>query len=83
MRKPAFCICESKGADLLSSNCAADQRVWFCYIDSTISLLPKFQISSNPLWPYSSVYVGFGPKTPKTGFLVTQLMFDLSISKKL
>ena len=36
MRKPpAFCICENKGADQLCSNCTADQRLCFCYIDST------------------------------------------------
>ena len=34
MRKPAFCICENKGADLLHGNCAAD------HIDSTMPLLP-------------------------------------------
>ena len=40
-RNPAFCICESKGADQLRSNCAADQRLCFRLIDSTILLLPK------------------------------------------
>ena len=48
MRKPAFCICENKGADQLRSNCVADQRLCFCYIDSTISLLSKMR-NSNPL----------------------------------
>ena len=41
MRKGAFCICENKDADLLGSNCAADQRLCFCYTDSTIPLLFK------------------------------------------
>ena len=36
-RKPAFCICENK---------ATDQRLCFGYIDSTIHLLPKSEISS-------------------------------------
>ena len=36
MRKPAFCICENKGAD---------QR-FFRYIDCIIPLLPKSEISS-------------------------------------
>ena len=41
MRKPAFCICENKGADQLHSNRAADQPFCFHYIDSTNALLPK------------------------------------------
>ena len=40
LRKPAFCICEIKGADKLHGNRAADQRLCFRYIASTISLLP-------------------------------------------
>ena len=40
MRKPAFHICENKGAEQLRSYCAADQlRPCFLYIDSTIPLL--------------------------------------------
>ena len=46
MRKPDFCLCENKGADQLRSNCEADQRLCFRYSDSTISLLPKSEISS-------------------------------------
>ena len=38
MRKPAFCICENKDADQLRGNCQADQRLYFRYMDSTISL---------------------------------------------
>ena len=47
MRKPDFCICENKGADQLSCNCAADQRLCFCYIDSAIPVLHKSEISSH------------------------------------
>ena len=36
MRKPDFYLCENKGADQLRSNCEADQRLCFCYTDSTI-----------------------------------------------
>ena len=54
MRKPAFCICQNKDADQLRSNCAADRRLCFRYIDSTIPPLPKSEISS--LYP-SSVFV--------------------------
>ena len=48
-RKPTFCICENKDADQLRGNCKADQRLCFCYIDSTIPLLSKFQASSHLL----------------------------------
>ena len=41
MRKPAFYICENKDADQLRSNCAADQRLCFRYMDSAIPLLSK------------------------------------------
>ena len=35
MRKPAFSICENKGADKLHNNCAADQRLYFRYTSSS------------------------------------------------
>ena len=43
-RKPTFCNCENKSADQLRSNRKVDQRLCFCYTDSTIPLL-KSQIS--------------------------------------
>ena len=46
VRKPTFCICENKDADQLSGNREADQRLCFHYIDSTIPLLSKSEISS-------------------------------------
>ena len=46
VRKPAFCICENKDADQLRGNREADQRLCFRYTDSTISILPKSEISS-------------------------------------
>ena len=46
MRKPTFCICENKDADQLRGNREADQRLCFRYIDSTIPLLSKSEISS-------------------------------------
>ena len=36
MRKPDFCLCESKCADQLRRNCVADQRLCFRCKDSTI-----------------------------------------------
>ena len=41
MRKPAFCICENKDADLLVGNRAADTGICFPYMDRTILLLLK------------------------------------------
>ena len=52
MRKPAFCICKNKGADQLYVNCAADQRLCFCQIDSTIPLLFRAEVSS--ILPFSA-----------------------------
>ena len=51
MRKPTYCICENKDADQLRGNREADQHLCFRYIDSTIPLLSKSEISS--LWPSS------------------------------
>ena len=46
VKKPAFYILfENKGADQLCGNCLDDQCL-FRYIDSTIPLLPKSEISS-------------------------------------
>ena len=39
-------ICENKDADQLCGNREADQRLCFCYIESKISLLSKYEISS-------------------------------------
>ena len=76
MRKPMFCECENKDADQLCGNREADQHLCFRYIDSTIPLLSKSEISS--LQP-SSVAVQPGlcrtrSETPKTGFLTTRLI---------
>ena len=46
VRKPTFCICENKDADQLRGNREADQRPCFRYIDSTIPLVSKSEISS-------------------------------------
>ena len=51
MRKLTLCICENKDADQLRGdqlrgNREADQRLGFRYIDSTIPLLSKSEISS-------------------------------------
>ena len=41
MSKPIFCICRNKGTDQLCGYREADQRLCFCYTDSTIPLLSK------------------------------------------
>ena len=46
MRKPDYCTCKNKDADQLRGNREADQRLCFRYIDSTIPLLHKSEISS-------------------------------------
>ena len=78
MRKPAFCICENKGAHQLRGHRAADQRLCFRYMDSTIPLLSKSEISSLEL---SSVAVQpdsrIRSETPNTVFLMTRLILTL------
>ena len=44
--KTNVCICENKDADQLRGNREADQRLCIRYIDSTIPLLSKSEISS-------------------------------------
>ena len=44
--KTKFRICENKDADQLRGNREADQRLCFRYMDSTIPLLSKSEISS-------------------------------------
>ena len=77
MRKPAFCICENKGSDQLRADREADQSLCLRFTDSTIPLLPKYEILSLYL---STVTVQPGlcqtwSETPKTGFLITRLKF--------
>ena len=85
MRKLDFCLCENKGADQLRSNCEADQHLCFRYMDSTIPLLLKSEISS--FYP-SCVAVQANlfrtwSETPKTGFLASQLIYCLSLNTSL
>ena len=46
MRKPTICIGENKDANQLRGNCKADQRLYYRYSKSTISLLLESEISS-------------------------------------
>ena len=69
MSKPAFCICEIKGADQVRDNRAADQHFCFRFIDSAILLLPKFDISS-----HSHFFVDVTDMIDDKCFIVTRLI---------
>ena len=76
MRKPAFCICENKGADQICGNHQADQRLCFTSLkkvqitgQSLYFLNLKFQASSHQLWLYSPVCDGPGLKPQRQVFL--------------
>ena len=81
MRKPAFCICENKAADQLRSNCAADQHLYFRYMDSAIPLLSISELSS--LQPSSMTVqpgcVGLGRK-PRRPVFSQRGSFDTNCS---
>ena len=77
--KACFFICESKGADQLRSNSTADQCLCFRYIDSTIPLLRKSEISS--LWPSS---VAVQPSLCRTwSETLKTVFFPMQLSKSL
>ena len=61
IRKLAFCICKKQRRRLAQITHIAYQRLSFCYIGNTISVLPKSLISSR--------FVS------KTGFLATRLIY--------
>ena len=44
--EPEFCICENKDADQLRGYCEADRCLCFRFTDSTILLLPGYEILS-------------------------------------
>ena len=71
MRKPTFCICENKDADQLCGTRKADQRLCFRYIDSSIPLLSKSEISS--LLPY---FVAVQPGLCRTRSKTRMLVFS-------
>ena len=68
MRKPKFCLYENKGADQLCSYCSADQRLCFCYTDSTI--------------PSQASLCQDLSEAPKTGFIVSRLILFLLYNVK-
>ena len=75
MRKPAFWQCENKSTDQLHGYYAADQPLCYHYIESTIPLLSRSEISSL-LSPHVVVQPSLCRtwlETAKTCFLVMQL----------
>ena len=77
MKKSSFCLCKNNGT--------ADQRFCFryIYVDSTIPLLSKFEISSLYIAIFYAMSVQPGLcqiwlETPKTGFLVRQIKYEPS-----
>ena len=83
MRKPFFCICESKDADQLRGNREADQRLCFRYIDIAIPLFSK----SKNLMPLA-IFVTVQPdlcrtrsETPKTCFLTTRANYKYNAAE--
>ena len=82
-----FCICENRGADQLRGYGAADQSLCFRYIDNTIPLLPKTGILKLGFcWTWSKPQIKYKVSSfksreniPKTGFLATRLIFDISV----
>ena len=62
MTKPDFCLCENKGADQFRSNCEADQRLCFRYMDRTIPLHSK-PLTTFYDCTYRPVCVGHGRNT--------------------
>ena len=64
MLKPAFCICENKGADQLCGNLTADQRLIFAtqMVQSLYFLNLKFQATSHLYLYTAPVCVGPGQK---------------------
>ena len=84
MRKPAFHICENKDADQLPGNLEADQRLCFCYTDSTNPLLvkQKFQASSHFLFLCSLVCVGPSLKPRRPVFHVAaQCLLSFTVNQ--
>ena len=57
MRKPAIAYAKNKGTNELRSYCAADQRLCFDYMNSTVPIPPKSKIAHHPVWLHSLVYV--------------------------
>ena len=89
MGKPTICIGENKDADQLRGNREADQRLCFRYLDSTIPLLLKSEISSFQLfsvmvqsvlcWTCSETTLLVFPRDGSNAFYLVYLEVDIVI----
>ena len=73
MRKPDFCLCETKGADQLCSNCTFD--IVTRIVQFFVYLFSKFEASSFFLRLYRPVCVG------NTGDLVSRVVAHLILGQ--
>ena len=77
MRKPTLCICENKDADQLRGDREADQRLCFCYIDSTIPLLSKSEIKPLAIFcDCTARFVSDLVENQNVGFLLRRLIYN-------
>ena len=71
MKKPVFFICENK------AQIEADQRLCFCYTDSTIPPLPRCEIQPLAILCGCTVwFVSDWSEIPKTGVFTTRLILE-------
>ena len=79
--KTGFCLHENKGADQLRSNCEADERLCFRYMDSTILSLLTPKILSFLLCVYKPFIVSDLVRNPEDRFsqVAAQILSDQCI----
>ena len=76
MRKPAFCICESKDADQLRGQLISEFVFATRIVQNLYFLNSKFQASSNVLSLYRPVCIGPGRKPRRLFFFSQRGLFD-------
>ena len=77
LRKPTICICENKVADQLRSNCEADQRLCFRYMDVQFLFFINFKLLSF-FCDYTARSVSDLDGTQNVGFLTHRLNYHES-----
>ena len=84
MRKRVYAICEQQSADQPAHPCSLITTFVVHCLDSRIPLVSISEISSLSLMSVAA-HVGFcltWSQTPKTGFLVTRLIYCTNVVKK-
>ena len=74
VRKPAYCILENKDADPLRGNSEADQRLCFCYTDSTIPLYSDVVFTRTPYFQGNLETSDILLTAPSVGCLLIQIL---------